>query len=105
LHLAQEVARARPRLVVFGHIHVGYGREIVRYDAVRVTYEEIIGGWKGWGAVLGMAISVMWSRVRAGFSSLLGTGTGMARITELVNASVVGGKSNKLQNEAIVVLV
>ncbi len=32
--LAREVARVRPRLVVFGHIHAGYGEEQRRPDQV-----------------------------------------------------------------------
>jgi len=39
--LARETARVRPRLVVFGHIHVGYGTEEIVLDGAGETHEAI----------------------------------------------------------------
>ena len=49
--LAREIGRIRPRLVVFGHIHVSYGREDVYLDKIRRTYDEIMSNSTGWMAL------------------------------------------------------
>ena len=41
-YLAAEIARIRPRLVVFGHIHASYGREDVVLDGVQKGFEEVL---------------------------------------------------------------
>ncbi|KAL4923223.1 uncharacterized protein BDV17DRAFT_296559 [Aspergillus undulatus] len=41
-HLTTEIGRVRPRLIVFGHIHVGYGRENVVLDVVRRGNEAVV---------------------------------------------------------------
>jgi calcineurin-like phosphoesterase family protein len=38
INLAREVMRVRPRVVLFGHVHAGYGIEEVRLDRVRSLY-------------------------------------------------------------------
>ncbi|KAH8895286.1 hypothetical protein GQ53DRAFT_49450 [Thozetella sp. PMI_491] len=53
-YLGAEVARVRPRLMVFGHIHAAYGLEDRLLDWTIRLYDEIIGGWAGWRAVLVM---------------------------------------------------
>ena len=100
--LAQEVARVRPQLVVFGHIHVSYGREDVVLDRVRRAYEEIFSGWAGWGALSWMAAGVLLARVR-GFFSTREKMMRAERITTFVNAAVVGGMKNELRNQPIAV--
>ena len=35
----KEIWRVRPRLVVFGHIHSGYGKGIVRFNGVQKAYD------------------------------------------------------------------
>ncbi|KAF7188350.1 putative rhamnogalacturonate lyase C [Pseudocercospora fuligena] len=94
--LAHHVARWKPRLHISGHIHVGYGREVVRYDGVRRRYEEVQRGWAGWWSVAMMAICVLWINL----SGLLFKRK--QHITEHVNAAVVGD-GNQVVNEAIVV--
>ncbi|KAI9843749.1 MAG: hypothetical protein M1837_006109 [Sclerophora amabilis] len=105
MSLAQEIARARPRLVVCGHIHVGYGEEEVRFDKVRRAYEGIIGGWEGHGTLLVMGLYVMWAKVTSALlpAFLRSRWTKEERLTKLVNAAVVGGKSNEYRNPPIVV--
>lgn len=94
--LAQEVARVRPRLVVFGHIHVGHGREDIVLHPVRAAYEGILGYWKGWSALLGMAL-------RLALAKVFGARDG--RVTTFINAAVVGGTGNVYKMDPIVVTV
>ena len=98
--LAREVVRVRPRLVVFGHIHVGYGIEERVYDRVGRAFEGIEGGWGGWGDLLGMLGAVIggwimprrWRREEGK--------------TTFVNAAVVEGwEEYKVKNEARVVKI
>ena len=88
----------QPRLVVYGHIHEGYGTEEMVYDRVGKAYEEISGqegGWESllgmaWGVVLGHLVSKSWRHP--------------VRKTTFVNAAVVEGRENhRVKNEAIVV--
>ncbi|KAI8714035.1 Metallophos domain-containing protein [Fusarium sp. LHS14.1] len=97
-YLAEEIAQICPRLVVFGHIHVSYGREDVVLDAVQRAYEEVMTGWAGWMTVGWMAIAVL----RAKLKGLVLPNRDQER-TIFVNASVVSGPDNALENEPIVV--
>ncbi|KAF2803603.1 uncharacterized protein BDZ99DRAFT_482015 [Mytilinidion resinicola] len=54
--LALEIAHIRPRLVVFGHIHVSYGREDVVLDGIRRRWEKITNQWAGWITLGFMAV-------------------------------------------------
>lgn len=92
--LAQELARVRPRLVVFGHIHVGHGREDIILDPVRAGYEGIIGYWEGWLTLLLMAIRIAFGYI---------TPNRDKQVTTLVNAAVVGGEKNTFAMEPTVV--
>lgn len=98
--LAQEVVRVRPRLVVFGHIHVGYGTEERVFDRVVKAHEQVSGQWAGWGTLVGMACGVVlgymvprsWRRQEGR--------------TTFVNAAVVEGWENHVvKNEAVVVQI
>ncbi|KAL8861895.1 MAG: hypothetical protein Q9178_001764 [Gyalolechia marmorata] len=60
--LAREVARSRPRLVVFGHIHVGYGSEEKVFDTVGRAHDGIGAGWAGWGSLAEMLVAVVGGR-------------------------------------------
>lgn len=99
-YLAEEVARIRPRMMVFGHIHVGYGREDIVLDRVQRAYEELMAGWAGWATVFRMAVLVACSRL--GWL-LRGRQPGADKLTTFVNAAVVSGPANELQNVPIVV--
>ncbi|KAL9130231.1 MAG: hypothetical protein Q9217_001524 [Psora testacea] len=41
--LLKEVWRVRPRLHVFGHVHCGYGREMVYWDEEQKVFERLCG--------------------------------------------------------------
>ncbi|EQK99589.1 phosphoesterase [Ophiocordyceps sinensis CO18] len=97
-YLAEEVYRIRPRLHVFGHIHASYGREDVVLDGVQRTYEEVMTGWAGWASLVGMAIVIAWARVERVLR-----GPGQEKTTTFVNAAVVGGPHNELQNAPTVI--
>lgn len=102
-YLAEAVAEARPRLVVYGHIHVGYGRETVVFDRLRRWWEEVERGWSGWEVVPGMVVVLVWLRLVAMMGALVGW-RAKSRTTELVNAAVVG-KDGELANPAVVAYI
>ncbi|KAK3177492.1 hypothetical protein K4F52_009743 [Lecanicillium sp. MT-2017a] len=93
--LGGEVAKVRPRLVVFGHIHVGHGQQEVVLDGVQRRYEEVMTGWAGWMHLVWMAVLVAWGWVVGGKKGQRGT--------VFVNASIVGERGNEVVNEAVVV--
>ena len=99
--LGQEVGRVRPRLVVFGHIHAAYGTEDVVMDAVRQRYEEVMGNWGGWGTLMLIAVYVLCARMK---NMVVGRERMVQRekVTTFVNASIVGGSRNEVQNQPIV---
>ncbi|KAL4960479.1 metallophosphatase domain-containing protein [Aspergillus stella-maris] len=95
-YLTSEIGRVRPRLVVFGHIHVGYGREDLVLDSVTRGFEGIQNRLGGWGTLGVMFLGVFWEAIRKVFKD--------ERVTTFVNAAVVGGGlANELKNEAVVV--
>ena len=64
--LLKEILPVRPRLVVFGHIHSEYGKEIVRFDRVQKAYEGYNGvrlGERGIAAVIWMGLLVLMQRL------------------------------------------
>ncbi|KAL8651640.1 MAG: hypothetical protein Q9210_003142 [Variospora velana] len=98
--LAREVARVRPRMVVFGHIHVGYGTEEGVYDTVGQIQEGIRGGWAGWPSLAKMLAAVAWGR------ALPRRWREHVRKTTFVNAAVIEGwEQYRVKNEAVVVRI
>lgn len=90
----------RPQLVVFGHIHVGYGQEKRVYDRLGRAQEAIIGAWGGWKDLIDMAVSVILGR------TIPQRWRRAQRSTTFINAAVVEGyKEYKIKNEAVVVTI
>lgn len=92
-YLAESIADRRPRLVVFGHIHVGHGRELLRFDALRRAYEDVECGWSGWEMIPLMFILLLWSRIRSLLEGMLRSRK-EDQLTELINAAIVGEGNN-----------
>ncbi|CAD6589239.1 MAG: hypothetical protein ASARMPREDX12_003702 [Alectoria sarmentosa] len=98
--LTQEVLRVQPRLVVYGHIHEGYGTEERVYDRVGEAYEQIFGQLGGWVNLASMAWGIMWGYLIP--RSLQQP----ERRTAFVNAAVVEGWENYMvKNEAVVLQI
>ncbi|KAI7788013.1 uncharacterized protein LA080_013318 [Diaporthe eres] len=99
-YLGVEVARIRPRLHVFGHIHASYGREDAVLDGMQRCYEEVMIGWGGWETIGWMLARV----ILEGLTWLFrGFRTREASLTTtFINAAVVGGPDNSLVNQAVV---
>lgn len=97
--LLKELWRVRPALHVFGHIHGGYGQEVLTYDGFEASYESILRGSEGWGALLKMGYHLI--------ASLCSSSAAKDTIprTTLVNAAHVGGLRDSLRREAITVYV
>lgn len=94
------IMRVRPRLVVCGHIQVGYGKEERTYDSAAAAHEAIAGSWAGWGSLIVMAFGVFWSRL------IPAQWRKCQRRTTFVNAAVVQGcEKYTIKNEAIVVRI
>ncbi|KAK4913890.1 hypothetical protein LTR49_017816 [Elasticomyces elasticus] len=95
--LLQEIWRVRPRLHVFGHLHAGYGQEVVAWDRVQDLYERICGGSDGVLALLLLAfyVGIGW----------LGSGSLDVPTSILVNAAAIGGLRDERQQRPQVVLI
>ena len=97
LSLAQEVRRVKPRLVVFGHIHFGYGIEEKVYDGAGIAHEEIQISDPSYRRLLAMVWSMLLSRCAP--SKLRKTRVS----TKFINAAVVEGwDDHKVKNKAVV---
>jgi predicted phosphodiesterase len=98
--LGRELWRTKPRLVVFGHIHEGRGREDVRWDYIQRVYDGVQSGEKGLMSVLGMAVVFGVRKAWYGVCGRRKMGT-----ATLVNAAVVGGWGNFETYPAVVVAI
>lgn len=100
-HLLGEIWRCRPRLVVFGHIHSGYGRQDIAYDVFAASYDGVMMGRKGlWAAVVMafyLVLNWLWDALL-----LPRRPDTLAQTTTLVNAAV-GGDDSRDKRPAIVV--
>lgn len=94
--LRQEVARIRPRLMVFGHIHAARGEQTVTFDAPQRLYDDILNGSRGWLSLPLLAFTVAWSRVRHLFGSAV-------QSTKMINAAVVDGMNKDVALDAVAV--
>lgn len=99
-NLLRELWRTRPRLHVFGHIHAGYGRELLVYDRFQALYERICRGPKGWiGGVKAVFDLIEMSARFIGFMIWSRGESG----TVLVNAAIVGGLKDTERRRPVVV--
>lgn len=95
--LTRELWRARPRLVVFGHINEGRGIEEMKWGYEDAVYDGVHLKEKGLVSVFAMALVVIWGRV---WGAVLSSAVGS---TTLVNAAVVAGRGNLESRPATIV--
>ncbi|KAF5027343.1 hypothetical protein F66182_544 [Fusarium sp. NRRL 66182] len=87
-HLMREVARARPRALVFGHVHAGHGREEVGFRGVETCYQRVMAGNGGLGTTVVMMAWLLGAWVTKLVRSALGQGDGCVPRTTMINASL-----------------
>ncbi|KAI1913028.1 hypothetical protein LOZ61_003005 [Ophidiomyces ophidiicola] len=94
-YLLRELRRAKPQLVVFGHIHDGYGEDSLFHDGVQSAWEDAILQRSGIVAIIRMTfwIIVVWLKVLLGLPQ--------PSPTMLVNAAVTPGVKNVKKKEPI----
>ena len=97
--LLKELWRVRPRLHVFGHIHGGYGLEVLTYDNFNAAYEKIRRGVGGIGAFLQMLRSYL------GYLFMSKTARNEIPRTVLVNAAMIGGIRDDQRRQPITVYI
>ncbi|OBT43776.1 hypothetical protein VE00_06255 [Pseudogymnoascus sp. WSF 3629] len=96
-YLLKELRRTKLPLVVFGHIHAGYGHDVVAFDDVQVAYEDIVFGKKG---ILPLIKMIFHFLIDKTYKKWIGS---RPKVTRLVNAAVVGGRHNEEARRPIVV--
>lgn len=88
-HLMREVARTRPRAVVFGHIHAGHGRKEAGFRGVETCYQKVMAGNGGLATVVAMVAWLLGAWVTKLVRSASGRGDGSVSRTTMINASLV----------------
>lgn len=88
-HLLREIWRVRSslKLIVFGHIHAGHGKEVVQFDLLQRSYEAIALGRAGLPSLIMMAVLLLWSFIRRLFS-LRDNGQQDSDTIQLANAAI-----------------
>lgn len=99
--LLKEIWRVRPRLVVFGHIHEGHGRQNISYDALQAAYDGVITKDRGFLVVFWMALLVLCQLL---LKALPLTQTQPRSQTVLVNAAVIAGRPGQERTQAPIVV-
>jgi calcineurin-like phosphoesterase family protein len=98
--LLGELRSAKPRLAVFGHVHVGRGQRVLWFDGVEACYESVVRDQWPWVNLALMAWNFLWSAVwRPG---AYGPQTSCS---QLVNAAIVGGQHGRDTRDPIVTFV
>ncbi len=95
--LLQALWRIRPRLHVFGHIHVGRGVECVAWSDAQMAYERVFAGKWGWKDIFYLTLAAVRTFFcgRPAFSE--------KESTTLVNAASIGGLRDEKRREATVI--
>ncbi|XWW99982.1 hypothetical protein V2A60_007998 [Cordyceps javanica] len=96
--LREEILRARPKLVVFGHMHGGRGRDQVRYDPFQKTYDRVMDGSGGFLCAVSMLLWFIIGYVTRPFVRY-----SSVEATTLVNATVVGPTLDRADHNGTVV--
>ena len=100
--LLKELWRVRPRLHVFGHVHLGYGQQDLYWDQAQMVYERLCArdqrSWRDFFAVWAWI-----DCIKLAFHSTLGLiwstiWGGRDNKTHLVNAALMIGSTGRLGN-------
>ncbi|KAJ4423382.1 hypothetical protein N0V82_001986 [Gnomoniopsis sp. IMI 355080] len=100
--LLREIRRVQPRLVVFGHIHAGHGRENVFWDSgTQGAYDMAMMGDARWGAVVAAIWWTVWEWV------ILMPWWGLFKrrnvaVGTLVNAAMLVGRDTETMNATVI---
>lgn len=103
--LLQEIRRARPRLVVFGHIHEGHGEDRLVYHGARSTRDKILSADGGIFTVFAMTIFTALSWILQPIRRAFGIKQSRQDGTLLVNAAIGGGPGDMERRKAQVVTI
>lgn len=98
--LLGELWRAKPRLAVFGHIHVGRRQRVLWFDAVEACYESVVRDQWPWVSLALMAWNVLWSAVWR--QRAYGPQTSCS---QLVNAAIAGGQHGRDTRDPMVTFI
>ncbi|KAF4994792.1 hypothetical protein FDECE_12997 [Fusarium decemcellulare] len=93
--LLKEICRVRPRMVVFGHIHVGAGVEEMTYTGADRAYNRVMMGDGGFLACILMAFWVLVEGLWPQGSRRGGVKPPPSLTTTLVNAAVACSHSHE----------
>ena len=95
-HLMKELWRVKPQMVVFGHVHAGWGQELLQYDYVQAVYDDAVSKNRRLFSALVLALIILVQEVMS-IMAIPRRSAGI-KTTTLVNAAVVrGGKINLAQ--------
>lgn len=83
------------KLVVFGHIHEGYGSELLPFDIIQETYEKMLLGKGGLFALALLGVLVLWMYVKRMVCVLQVQRDNNVQTLRLVNAAIASGPENK----------
>lgn len=105
LHLAKEVWRSHDalKLVVFGYIYQGHGREDLPFDRIQQLRDEIRLGNLGALSVIELALRLLSERIRILFSSKRNLESEKHGGVTLVNAAIATRPGEKDSRVPIVV--
>ncbi|KAI9678214.1 MAG: hypothetical protein M1817_006159 [Caeruleum heppii] len=96
-YLLRELWRVRPKAVVFGHIHTGYGREDVHWDGVQAGWETIMSGRRRLRSLVSMILRLVLPRMFFQSSP--------SQATTLVNAAALRGLDGEDLREPVVLML